>query len=329
MSSLASSQLSQLQSDHLPVGSRAERARQLFEEARIFYLTRYGQNSQKAAETCCDLGDIMRLHERFRESKSLYEAGLIALKPRHDILHPRVAHLIFGLADVIRKDSNVFADHDPHGIRSISPASRERLAGRLLEEALVIFRTVYSDDNPFVVATANALASIMSTQMRYDRAISLYQQSLTSARSALKRAQGAQQKDKETVKIPPILLTIAGLHDKMKRYDLAEPFYQEALSTYRDLYGYKHVCVADALCLLARSIDLRGREPVPDDIEIEDDKVEHGEMLQYLSKPSDGYDEAAHHLRDALNIYSALRMQDTPMAVKAWKQLALLHEGKN
>ncbi len=98
------------------------------------------------------------------------------------------------------------------------------------------------------------------------------------------------------------MVTLGALHDKTNRHQLAVPLFQEAITTYRDVYGYGHPAVADTLCLLAGA----------------------------LSHPNDHdggekYDEAVHIIKDALEIYKSIKQEDSPAAVLAWKQLAALH----
>jgi tetratricopeptide (TPR) repeat protein len=276
--------------------SKSEQIKEAFQEASQVYRTLYGELSSTAAETNVSLANFLRSTCKYDEAQKLYETALPVFKESFEGPNARTGYAMSGLGAVVRRDSN-----------------RQPYARRLLEEALKVFHSVYDDDHPAVSSCANALATLLTMHMRYDRAIALYERSLYVARRAVNNAKGIEAKERETAAVPPILVTIASLHDKVGRHIIAAPLYQEAITTYRDLYGNKHVSVADTLCLLADSTFLRHRRKRAT-------KSPEGAILH------DGYDEAKHLIRDALEIYAQVGMRDRPPSVKAWKQLAALHE---
>jgi hypothetical protein len=90
--------------------------------------------------------DVARTH---------YETALRIFKARNDdnnMLgpHQRVGFALLGLSDSILR----------------AEPERESLARRLLEEALSVFRCVFAEQDNVVTTTANALATLLTTQMR-------------------------------------------------------------------------------------------------------------------------------------------------------------------
>ena len=215
------------------------RGRALFLEARSLYVARSGEQSLLGCEMLVHVGVLLSLDsDRRTEAKACLEQALGLLNKRGEGPVAVTAHALSRLAWLIEQEPG-----------------REGLARLLYEEALNAFKRAYPTDHHFVTAAATSLGTLLTTQMRYDRAIVLYEEALAAARRAVSSTVSKADNDRARAALPPVLVTLAALHDKTGRYALAISMYRDAIACYREVHGETHRAVAETLCLLAACVD--------------------------------------------------------------------------
>lgn len=293
------------------------RGRGFLLEARALHVSRSGELSLRGCEMLVHLGALLSCDADWRtEAKACLEQCLGLLNRRGEGAVPATAHALSLLARLI----------------NLEPG-REGLTRLLQEEALNAFKRCYPSDNPLVTAAATALGSLLTTQMRYDRAIDLYEEALAAARRAVSAANGKQETARAMAALPPVLVTLAALHDKTGRYALALSLYRDAISCYRELHGENHKTVAETLCLLAECVDKYGQSAVQALTQLPD---QGGAMDRGVSEASsavegrvvfreDRYEEAQGLASQALSIFRAIDGSCSPSVVRTLRLKARIH----
>ena len=161
------------------------------------------------------------------------------------------------------------------------------------------------------------LLRIVRTAADSDRVMSILPQENRSASSL------RVERERRALQGPPVLIRLALVLELQGQRRVAEPLYQEAVTTYRDINGVRHFTVAETLCLLAPCIDAQG-------------------VILPERGANDRYDEAVRLLREAESIFDALGFDHprspigqmaTPEeserargAVRALRQQAMIHQ---
>jgi len=267
-----------------------EHVKGVYEKAITYSRQLYGPLSLNAVDAVSALGSVHKELNQMKEAKKLYEDAITTCQKRAEGLHQRTANAIINLASIYAEEKG-----------------KENIARILFDEALQMYRSVFPDNHPLVLTTASSLAKYYTLQMRYDRAVHIYEEALVASRRAVASAKTSADRIREILGTASISIAIASLHDKTGKYTLAAPLYQQAIDTYKDTYGNKHHSVAETMCLLALCIDKLG--------------VEEGETLADGPK----YKEAVQLIEDAFIIYRDTNMSQSPQIVKAMKQLAKIH----
>ena len=267
-----------------------EHVKQIYDKAIQYSRQLYGPLSLNAVDAISALGNVYKELNQMKEAKRLYEDAITVCQKRAEGLHQRTANAIINLASIYAEEKG-----------------KEKIARILFDEALQMYRSVFPDNHPLVLTTASSLAKYYTLQMRYDRAVHIYEEALVASRRAAASAKSSTDRNREILGTASISIAIASLHDKTGKYTLAAPLYQQAIDTYKDVYGNKHHTVAETMCLLALCINKLG--------------VEENEALQ------DGlrYKEAVQLIQDAITIYQDTNMSQSPQIVRAMKQLASIH----
>lgn len=267
-----------------------ENVKGLYEKAITYARQLYGPLSLNAIDAVSALGNVHKELNQLKEAKKLFEDAITICQKRAEGPHQRTANAVISLA-------SIYADEQ----------GKESIARILFDEALQMYRSIFPDNHVFVLTTASSLAKYYTLQMRYDRAVHIYEEALVASRRAVASAKSSSDRVREILGTASISIAIASLHDKTGKYSVAAPLYQQAIDTYKDVYGNKHHSVAETMCLLALCIDKLG--------------VEEGETL--LDGPK--YKEAVQLIENALKIYRDTDLFQSPHMVKAMKQLASIH----
>jgi tetratricopeptide (TPR) repeat protein len=165
----------------------------------------------------------------------------------------------------------------PYIHTSIHPSIRFEEARVILEELLQVLRAA---------ASADSSCSVLPREYR-------------SAGSLREEA------EQRALRVPPVLIRLALTLEQLGLHGYAEPLYQEAVTTYRDVNGVRHSSVAEALCLLAPCIAAQSQSqsqslPLSLSLSLAADGISGA------GSGSDRYDEAVRMLAEAESIFDAL-----------------------
>ena len=293
-----------------------------YEEVVKWYKQLYGEYSVPLAEVYLSIGDLMFSLEKYAEAKMQYEISLEIFKKLNDnFLNVAVADALYGIAHSTKKLEETANSASVNGE---NPATA--LIRQLLEQALQMYQLFYSDDNSKVLSCTSLLATLLTDQMKYERAIGMYEDALASARKSIAMLNSnvgsddteGTTTDNRVATIAPLLMTLANLYDKIGAYSMALPLYEEALSIYRDIFDSDDPNCAETMCLLALCYNNDGISAKK--------RLKNNEGVLYAVER---YNKAINVLDNALEIYVGANLRESFIYIRALKMQASIHTSSN
>ena len=293
-----------------------------YEEAVKWYKQLYGEYSVPLAEVYLSIGDLMFGLEKYAEAKVQYEISLeIFNKLNDNFLNVAVADALYGIAHSTKKLEEATNSTSADGE---NPATA--LIRQFLEKALQMYQLFYSDDNAKVLSCTSLLATLLTDQRKYERAIGVYEDALASARKSIAMLNSnvgsddpeGTTTDNRVATIAPLLMTLASLYDKIGTYAMALPLYEEALSIYRDIFDSDDPNCAETMCLLALCYNNDGISAKK--------RMKNSEGVIYAIER---YNKAINVLDNALEIYIGANLKESFIYIRALKMQASIHTSSN
>lgn len=293
-----------------------------YEEAVKWYKQLYGEYSVPLAEVYLSIGDLMFGLEKYAEAKVQYEISLEIFKKLNDnFLNVAVADALYGIAHSTKKLEETTNSTSADGE---NPATA--LIRQFLEKALQMYQLFYSDDNAKVLSCTSLLATLLTDQRKYERAIGVYEDALASARKSIAMLNSnvgsddpeGTTTDNRVATIAPLLMTLASLYDKIGAYAMALPLYEEALSIYRDIFDSDDPNCAETMCLLALCYNNDGISAKK--------RMKNSEGVIYAIER---YNKAINVLDNALEIYIGANLKESFIYIRALKMQASIHTSSN
>jgi tetratricopeptide (TPR) repeat protein len=282
----------------------------------------YGEHAVPLAEVYLSIGDLMFSLEKYEEAKAQYSDTLEMFKKLHGtFLNVGMADALYGIACSMKKLEEATNPPSANGENDTIGVIRQ-----LLEQALQLYQLFYSDDHSKVLSCTSLLATLLTDQMKFERAIGMYEDALSSARKSIAMLNSAVDSedieasaaDNRVATLAPLLMTLANLYDKIGAYSMAVPLYEEALGIYRDIFDSDDPNCAETMCLLALCYNNDGISAKK--------RLKNNEGILYAA---DKYNKAINVLDNALEIYIGANLRESFIYIRALKMQASIHTSSN